>query len=56
MPRSTPKGILLHGGPPSDSSFRLDEGRKHNIANGVNKTKAETRRDVTAEVCGIHEP
>ena len=56
MPRSAPKDILLHGGPPSNSWFRLDnEGRKQNVTNGASETKAATCRGVTTKVCGIHE-
>ena len=55
MPKCAPKGILSHGGPPSNSSFRLDEGRK-DITDGVSKDEAETCRSVTAEVCCVYEP
>ena len=50
-------GILLHGGPPSDSSFRLDEGRKEEyITYGVSEEEAETCRSATTEVRCVYEP
>ena len=57
MPNYAPKGILLHGGPPSDSSFRLDEGTKENwITYGAEEEDAKACRSVTAEMCCLHKP
>ena len=57
MPKHAPKGILLHGGPPSDSSFQLDEGRKDkDITDGASKDQSETCRSATAKVCCVYEP
>ena len=57
MPKRTPKGILPHGGPPSDSSFRLDEGIKgKQTTYGANEEETEACRSATTEMCCVHQP
>ena len=55
-PKDAPKGILLHGGPPSDSSFRLDEGTKEKyLTYGASAEETATCRSVTTKVCCLYD-
>ena len=49
------KGILLHGGPPSDFRLRLDEGEKDSLMHGASETYAATCHSTTTKVCRIYE-
>ena len=55
MPDNAPKGILLHGGPPSDFRLRLDEGVKTFSTHGASETYTVTRRCATTKVHHLYE-
>ena len=55
MPIDTPKGKLLHGGPPSDFRFQLDEGRRDGVMHGASEEPAMTHKCAATEVHHLYE-
>ena len=55
MPTRVPKGILLHGGPPSDSSFCWRETINTISVHGASEDNADAYCGMTTTMCHIHQ-